>query len=77
MSRPKKPKDMSGDLYRSLVRENYVSKRAQAYILRQQKLKYRKIGELLDPPVSVERVRQLVNAHERFLKKWNALRETV
>jgi hypothetical protein len=77
MSCPKKPKGMAGDRYRDLIRENKIGKRAQAYILRQQKLKYREIGELLDPPVSVERVRQLVHAHERFLRYWNALRETV
>jgi hypothetical protein len=73
---PKKPEGMSGDRYRSLIGENKISKRAQAYILRQQKLKYKEIGELLDPPVSVERVRQLVHAHERFLRYWNALRGT-
>lgn len=76
MSCPKKPEGMSGDRYWFLIRENKISRRAQAYTLRQQKLKYREIGELLDPPVSVERVRQLVHAHERFLRYWNALRES-
>ena len=70
---PKKPRGMTFALYYSLVRENRARKGGQAYGLRQLGLTYKKIGEILDPPVSVERVRQMLARHKRFLKEWDNL----
>jgi hypothetical protein len=61
--------------YRYLITENKARKEGQVYGLRQQGLSYKKIGKMLDPPVSNERVRQILARHERFLEAWNNLKE--
>lgn len=74
---PKKPKGMTYAEYYSLIREHRARRAGQAYGLRQQGLTYKQIGEMLDPPVSVERVRQMLARHERFFKRWNDLKKGV
>ena len=71
---PKKSEGMSSAQYCSLIKENKASRGGQVYGLRQQRLSYKKIGEILDPPVSAERVRQILARHERFLEAWNNLK---
>ena len=75
MVNPKKPNGMTKAQYISLIRENKFSRRGQVYGLWQQGLTYEKIGQMLDPPVSRERVRQMLFQHEWFLKRWNNLKE--
>ena len=72
---PKKSKGMSFARYCSLITENKARRGGQVYGLRQQRLTYKKIGEILDPPISKERVRQILARHERFLEEWNNLRK--
>jgi hypothetical protein len=72
---PKRPKDMPPARYRSLITENKASKGGQVYGLRQQGLTYEQIGGLIDPPVSKERVRQILARHERLLEAWGKLKE--